>query len=649
MIFSGQIWSFIFCSMINFSLLIAIWSNAPPRSILVTIITPYEQEKSTDQIKRSRILVLLANGTACARGRKSFLKTKTLSSFNQSVETRVIEDDDLKMPKHPIKQITQTTNQTTHESEASKLEKKDMSVVTDALNEKSDGNIESNEIENVRASSRKIGHDYSEMGENQSSLTTENTKSNSTEKEEIGYTDQMLISKPLYFVEAVRIVDGILLCGVENVTVVNPLIRVRKKFECYTWHKGTPTFQKVIDTSAINSTYVGFSPTPQILFAHRPLILVSTIRDEASIGNPSRIVQNEYALTEDHIYALVRTDNYEEEPEDMFIVGKFETPNDYRTLMWRIKQNVTQPPNFSQLKGIFLCGVMFKLKLHLFDIQNERYWRYKSTTEEWFKNEPVIKIAYQIEKRLFPACGIYRNNLVYGGGIKVGDSVLEVKTKNVAISWKGDPPRRLEQCDPDSIRRQNNITARFNNLLPNISSCKALNSRSSPKFDRNVYRYSFMYSKWDVEQSEPHKFEKMKNERMLYRLATLSDGKKEYLTAVLGRTKTFQDKNSVDIFIRSNNIDYWITEKIRGLPKSNFSSRREELKWNQRFNNPRYKNDTMTGEYDFATVVIPAAWLPSCNHKIEWNNHEMLPHGRVLSIFPSLLVMSISLIIFGLL
>ena len=79
--------------------------------------------------------------------------------------------------------------------------------------------------------------------------------------------------------------------------------------------------------------------------------------------------------------------------------------------------------------------------------------------------------------------------------------------------------------------------------------------------------------------------------------------------------------------------NYWINEKIKGLPSKPFNER-DDLPWKltNRFTEPNSKslnkpNWTETGNFDFATVVIPAEWLPTCNHKLEWNNHEMLSHG----------------------
>ena len=308
-------------------LLLAIWSNAPPRSILVTVITPYEQTEGLEQPLRSRVLVLFANGTACASGRKNFSALNPSNARNFDFNTNLVKDVDLEISEPISKRVIQSTNHTSDKSYASKFERKDTSFVAESLNDKS-------EVNSGRDSMSKL----EEQVQNTDYFERKNSTNDSLEKVEEGYTDQILISKPLYFIEAVRIVNGILLCGVGDVTTEEPLVRIKQKFDCYTWHKKTAIFQKVADTSAMNLTYVGFAPTTHVLLTPRPLILISTIRDEVRIGNPSRSVDNTYIFKEDHIYALVRTDNYDKEPEDMFIIGKFETPENHGSLKWRNNQ-----------------------------------------------------------------------------------------------------------------------------------------------------------------------------------------------------------------------------------------------------------------------------------------------------------------------
>ena len=594
-------------------MLLAIWSNAPPRSILVTVITPYEQTEGLDQPLRSRVLVLFANGTACASGRK-WLRSALNPSHDRNFDTNtnLVKNDDLEISEPISKRVIQSTNHTSHESYASKFEKKDTSVVAESLNDKSEVNSGQNSMWKLEA-----------LEQNTDIFERKNAKNNSLEKVEEGYTDQILISKPLYFIEAVRIVNGILLCGVEHNTTEEPLVRIKQKFECYTWHKDTAIFQKVANASAMNLTYVGFAPTTHVLFTPRPLILISTIRDEVRIGNPSRSVDNTYIFKEDHIYALARTDNYDQEPEDMFIIGKFETPENHGSLKWRSKPDVIQPPDISQFKGSFLCGVMFKLQLHLFDIQNQRYWRYHAKTKKWFKDDPGMILSDAIGPRLFPACGIYHNNLVYGGGTSNVGTLSPILAMDVEISGNGN--KNLKQCHLNSIifkikeSLYKNDTRHDNNMHHSDSSCTVLDTRRTTKFDLNVYGYSVRHSEWDP----VYEFEKMKSNRMLHRFATLSDGHREYLMAVFGRTKWYDLKNTVDIFIHDYH-NYWITEKIKGLPDARETNYKlnDDDPWQTRSMEPQ--NATEKGNFDFTTVVIPASWIPSCNHKLEWNNHEML-------------------------
>ena len=229
-------------------LLLAIWSNAPPRSILVTVITPYEQTEGLEQPLRSRVLVLFANGTACASGRKNFSALNPSNTRNFDFDTNLVKDDDLEISEPISKRVIQSTKHTSDESYASKFEKKDSAVVAESLNDKS-------EVNSGRNSMWKL----EEQVQNTNYFERKSSINDSSEKVEEGYTDQILISKPLYFIEAVRIVNGILLCGVGDVTTEEPLVRIKQKFDCYTWHKGTAIFQKVADAS---TNLPNFLPRP---------------------------------------------------------------------------------------------------------------------------------------------------------------------------------------------------------------------------------------------------------------------------------------------------------------------------------------------------------------------------------------------------
>ena len=196
----------------------------------------------------------------------------------------------------------------------------------------------------------------------------------------------------------------------------------------------------------------------------------------------------------------------------------------------------------------------------------------------------------------------------------------------------GNENKFLKQCDRQEIEikmRKYLWNKNGNRMAPGYvptsnSTCKVLHPKGHLKFDLNVYGYSFLYDDWD----HTFKFAKMKSNRMLHRFATLSDGHREYLMAVFGRTKWYDFKNTVDIFIHDY-YNYWITEKIRGLPTQQKSYKVEDNDpWKLR--SIEILNGTELGNYDFATVVIPAEWMPSCNYKLEWNNHEMLSRGTHL-------------------
>ena len=58
---------------------------------------------------------------------------------------------------------------------------------------------------------------------------------------------------------------------------------------------------------------------------------------------------------------------------------------------------------------------------------------------------------------------------------------------------------------------------------------------------------------------------------------------------------------------------YWITEEIKDLPK----------KQNRLDSDSATYNINANGHYDFASVVIPSAWIEECNHDLKWNNEKM--------------------------
>ena len=80
---------------------------------------------------------------------------------------------------------------------------------------------------------------------------------------------------------------------------------------------------------------------------------------------------------------------------------------------------------------------------------------------------------------------------------------------------------------------------------------------------------------------------------------------------------TIRNLNAHDAFIVSIIIipilSYWITEEIKDLPKT-----RNRLNLDFLIGRP-----TPNGHYDFASVVIPSAWIEECNHELKWDNDKM--------------------------
>ena len=77
-----------------------------------------------------------------------------------------------------------------------------------------------------------------------------------------------------------------------------------------------------------------------------------------------------------------------------------------------------------------------------------------------------------------------------------------------------------------------------------------------------------------------------------------------------------------DIYSPIIKYSYWITEKIKDLPKRDMDGGGVE--------------DTYDGSFDFATVVVPATWIEPCNYELLWNNKEMASFQQSTSTFLNL-------------
>ena len=60
-------------------------------------------------------------------------------------------------------------------------------------------------------------------------------------------------------------------------------------------------------------------------------------------------------------------------------------------------------------------------------------------------------------------------------------------------------------------------------------------------------------------------------------------------------------------------LRYWITEEIKDLPKKRNRLDSDSASYDVEAN----------GHYDFASVVIPSAWIEECNHELKWDNDKM--------------------------
>ena len=71
-------------------------------------------------------------------------------------------------------------------------------------------------------------------------------------------------------------------------------------------------------------------------------------------------------------------------------------------------------------------------------------------------------------------------------------------------------------------------------------------------------------------------------------------------------------------------LRYWITEEIKDLPKKRNRLDSDSASYDVEAN----------GHYDFASVVIPSAWIQECNHDLKWDNDKMMsksPHASTSS------------------
>ena len=68
-------------------------------------------------------------------------------------------------------------------------------------------------------------------------------------------------------------------------------------------------------------------------------------------------------------------------------------------------------------------------------------------------------------------------------------------------------------------------------------------------------------------------------------------------------------------------LRYWITEEIKDLPKKRNRLDSDSVSYDVEAN----------GHYDFASVVIPSAWIQECNHDLIWDNDKMTSKSPLAS------------------
>ena len=104
---------------------------------------------------------------------------------------------------------------------------------------------------------------------------------------------------------------------------------------------------------------------------------------------------------------------------------------------------------------------------------------------------------------------------------------------------------------------------------------------------------------------------------------------------------TIRNLNSHDAFIVSIIIipilSYWITKEIKDLPKT-----RNRLNLDFLIGRP-----TPNGHYDFASVVIPSAWIEECNHELKWDNDKMTSKAPSVSTSSYAVMVMINIMFFN--